>query len=68
MARLEPWNAAEKTGMVLWPFGWPALQQLMLFLAFGCICLVLFKIGLFFAGAAIAWVTVRMLVVFKNTG
>ena len=64
--QLKRWNPEKRTGMVIWPFGWPALQQLMVFLAFGCVCLILYKIGLFFAGVAIAWITVRALGLFKG--
>ncbi len=66
LQRLARWDPDAKTGMVLWPFGWPALRQLMLFLAFGCISLVLYKIGLFFAGVAIAWVTVKATGIFSG--
>lgn len=66
IANLERWDPENRTGMVIWPFGWPALRQLMVFLAFGGICLVLYKIGLFFAGAAIAWTTLRAVGVFKR--
>ena len=66
LLRLEDWDAKEKRGMQVWPFGWPELSQLLLFLAFGAICIFVYPVGLFFAGAGIAWVLVKATGILKK--
>lgn len=62
--RLSEWDSENETGMVIWPFGWPRLQELLVFLAFGAICTILYRLGLIFAGIAIAWITVSIVIRF----
>lgn len=66
LTRLDAWDAKEKRGMQVWPFGSPELSQLLLFLAVGAICIVVYPIGLFFAGAGIAWVLVSATGIFRK--
>lgn len=64
LARLKRWNRREKTGMQVWPFGWPNLRQLVWWLVFGVACIVLYRIGLVFAGITIGLAVLWVLGIF----
>lgn len=48
--------------MVTWPLGWPSLRQLVIGLVFGALCIVFYRLGLFFAGVLlgrIIWIVFK---------
>ena len=66
LSRLKPWSKELERGMKTWPFGWPSVRQLLWWLLFGIICIVLYRIGLVFVGVTIGWVVLVALGIFRR--